>query len=195
MINFRAMLAVAIQVAALSLMAPAHANEDTPLSPAAAPNLSGLHDFDFWIGEWRVHHRRLKERLADSHDWIEFEGTSSVRKTMDGWGNVDDNFLDLPGGAYHGVGIRSYDPISARWAIWWLDGRKPFGDLDPSVKGRFDNGVGTFYADDTFNGKPIRMRFTWSHITPTSAHWEQAYSADGGKTWETNWLMEMQRVK
>jgi len=193
--SFHVALAVSLMTAALGFIIPAYASEDAPPPAAAAPDLSGLHDFDFWIGDWRVHHRRLKERLAGSHEWIEFEGTSSVRKTMNGWGNVDDNFLDMPGGAYYGVGIRSYDPKTARWAIWWLDGRDPFGNLDPPVKGRFDNGVGTFYADDTFKGKPIRVRFTWSHITATSARWEQAFSPDGGKTWETNWLMEMQRVQ
>ena len=75
------------------------------------------------------------------------------------------------------------------WSIWWFDGRTP-SELDPPVTGRFENGVGTFYSDDTFKGKPIRVRFTWSNITAASAHWEQAFSADGGKTWETNWTTD-----
>ena len=112
---------------------------------------------------------------------------------MDGLANMDDNVFDMPGGTYRGVALRSYDPKSGQWAIWWLDGRNPFGDLDPPVKGRFENGVGTFYADDTLRGKPIRVRFIWSHITATSAHWEQAFSPDGGKTWEINWLTDFRR--
>ncbi|HEY0232723.1 MAG TPA: hypothetical protein VGC55_15855, partial [Dokdonella sp.] len=136
---------------------------------------------------------RLKQRLAGSHEWIEFEGTCGNRALMAGWGNVDENAIDLPGDAYRGVGLRSYDPKSGLWSIWWLDGRHPSGDLDPPVRGRFERGVGTFYADDTLNGKPIRVRYQWSKITPTSAHWEQAYSPDAGKTWETNWLMDFQR--
>jgi len=179
----------------------AAAGAAAPAQPAAAPppagdDLSGLHAFDARMGQWRVHHRRLKERLAGSHDWVEFDGTQSGYLTMGGWGNAVENAFDIPGGAYHGLTIRAYDPKTAQWAIWWLDGRDPSGSLDPPMKGRFDNsGVGTFYADDTFKGKPIRVRFTWTHVTPTSGHWEQAYSPDGGKTWETNWTSDFQRIE
>jgi hypothetical protein len=117
-----------------------------------------------------------------------------MRTIMDGYGNVDDNFLGLPGNPYHGVGLRAYDPKTGEWAIWWVDSRMPHNPLDPPVKGRFVDGVGTFYSDDTLRGKPIRVRYTWSHITPRSAQWEQAYSPDGGTTWETNWHMDFERV-
>ena len=187
-------VALAASLIALSLAGPARASEDTPPPPPANVNLTHLHDFDFLVGDWRVHHRRLKERLTDNKEWIEFDGTCSTRKLMDGWANVDDNLLNMPGGAYRGVGLRSYDPVSGRWAIWWLDGRSPFGDLDPPVKGNFQNGVGTFETNTTLRGKTIRMRFTWSHITPNSAVWEQAFSADGGKNWEMNWHMDFTRV-
>jgi hypothetical protein len=185
-------------VTALAVVPPsipnAQANQDAPSPSSDKADLKGLRDFDFWIGEWRVHHRRLKERLADSHEWIEFDGTSSVRKTMGGWGNMDDNVLDMPGGSYRAISLRAFDPKTGQWAIWWLDGRNPAGDLDPAVKGRFDNGIGTFYADDSLRGKPIRVRFTWSHITAKSARWEQAFSPDGGATWEINWVMDMRRA-
>jgi hypothetical protein len=131
---------------------------------------------------------------ADRQTWMEFEGTSSNRPLMDGWGNVEDNVLHPPAGTYRAVGLRSYDAKAGQWAIWWLDGRSPLGPLDPPVQGRFENGVGRFYSDDTLNGKPVRTRYTWSHETPTSARWEQAYSSDGGKTWETNWIMEFRKV-
>ena len=193
--HFSAMLAASTLTAASGLIAPAYCSEDAPPPMHGAADLSHLHDFDFLVGEWRVHHRRLKERLADNHEWIEFEGTCAMRKLMDGWSNVDDNVLDMPGGAYRAVGLRAYDPKTAQWAIWWLDGRNPFGELDPPVKGRFTDGVGNFYADSTLRGKPIRMRFTWSHITPTTAQWEQAFSPDGGKTWEMNWHMDFERVR
>jgi len=171
------------------------ASQDSPTPGQETANLAGLHDFDFLVGSWRVHHRRLKQRLADNHEWVPFEGTCVMQKLMDGYSNVDDNVLNLPEGAYRAVGLRTYDPKTAQWAIWWLDGRMPFNPLDPPVKGGFKNGVGTFETDDTLRGKPIRVRFTWSHITATTAHWEQAYSPDGGKTWETNWLMEFERVE
>jgi len=192
--GFRAVFAAVVAVAILSFGFPAYASQDTPKSLQGTANLSGLHDFDFLVGNWQVHHRKLRQRLANSHTWDEFEGTLSMRKLMDGYANVDDNVFNTPAGAYRGVGLRSYDPKTAQWAIWWLDGRSPFGDLDPPVKGHFVNGVGTFYADDTLRGKPVRVRFVWSKITPTTARWEQAYSADGGKTWEINWVMDFKRV-
>lgn len=165
-------------------------------APSQAPSdLSGLRDFDFLVGEWRVHSRRLKERLAGSDEWIEFDGAITSRKLMEGYANVDDTVFNMPEGVYRGVAPRAYDPRTGQWAIWWIDGRNPFGDLDPPVKGRFVKGVGTFYADDTLRGQPIKVRFTWSHITPTSARWEQAFSADGGKTWETNWTQRLERVR
>ena len=172
-----------------------HAAQDTPKPVVADADLSGLHDFDFLVGEWRVHSRRLKERLAASTDWEEFEGTITSRRLMDGWANVDDTVFHTPQGIYRGVAPRAYDPKSGQWAIWWIDGRNPFGALDPPVKGRFVKGVGTFYADDVLRGKPIKVRFTWSDITPTTARWEQAFSPDGGKTWETNWMQKLERVK
>ncbi|HKA88206.1 MAG TPA: hypothetical protein VKE22_11085 [Haliangiales bacterium] len=156
---------------------------------------TGPRDFDALVGAWKTHHRRLKERLAGSHEWVEFGGTFELRLLMGGFANVDDSVFDAPGGAYRGVGLSAYDAKTGEWAQWGLDGRNPFGELDPPIKGRFENGVGTFYADDTLRGKKIRVRVTWSNITPTSAHWEQAFSPDGGKTWETNWITDFQRVQ
>ena len=153
---------------------------------------TGFSDFDFLVGSWRVHHRRLKERLAGNHDWIEFEGTCAMQKILGGAGNMDDNVLDFPGGAYRAVTLRTYDPAKGQWSIWWFDSRNP-SHLDPPVVGGFKNGVGTFYADDTFKGKPIRVRFLWTNLA-TKPHWEQAFSDDGGKTWETNWIMEFVRI-
>jgi len=191
--NFRITLAAALLAAVVGWVAPAHSGQDNP-KPIEAANLSGLHDFDARVGRWQVHHRRLKERLAGSQEWVEFDGTQTMWKLLDGWANVDENVFKMPGGDYRGVSLRAYDPKTGQWAIWWLDGRNPFGELDPPVKGRFENGVGTFYADDTLRGKTIRVRFIWSRITPTSAHWEQAFSPDGGKTWETNWISDFRRV-
>ncbi len=175
-------------------LAPCVASQDVPAAAAAA-DMSGLHDFDFLVGEWRVHSRRLKEALADSHEWYEFDGTIRSQPLMDGRANVDDTVFNLPTGIYRGVAPRAYDPQTGQWAIWWIDGRNPFGNLDPPVKGRFVGGVGTFYANDTLRGKPIRVRFTWSRITKTTAEWEQAFSPDDGKTWETNWQQKLVRSR
>jgi quinol monooxygenase YgiN len=153
---------------------------------------TGVNDFDFLIGSWRVHHRRLKERLAGNHEWIEFEGMCVMQKILGGAGNMDENFLDFPADAYRAVTLRTYDAAKKQWSIWWIDGRNP-SHLDPPVVGGFKDGAGTFYAGDTFKGKPIRVRFLWTNLT-TKPHWEQAFSDDGGKSWESNWIMEFVRV-
>ena len=156
----------------------------------------GLHDFDFLFGRWQVHHRKLKHRLVNSHEWIEFEGSLFCQPLMGGYANVDDTVFEVPGGAYGGVAVRSFDAKTGQWSIWWLDSRTPLGPMDPPVRGSFHNGVGTFYAnDDTEGGTPVRTRLLWSEITPTSGHWEQAESTDGGKTWETDWIMDLKRVQ
>jgi hypothetical protein len=179
---------LAVVMGSVTAAEPSH-----PAKPAQDANLSGLHDFDFLVGQWRVHHRQLKARLAGSHEWTEFEGSLVTRRLMDGWANVGDNVFNMPGGEVRGVGLRSYDPKTGQWSVWWLDGRDPSADLGAPTKGRFQNGVGIFYSDERYRGKPIRVRVTWSRITSTSAHWEQAFSADGGKSWETNWTSDFTR--
>ncbi len=146
-------------------------------------------DFDFIIGNWAVQHRRLRRRLAGCADWDEFQGSSSTRKVLGGFGNLEDNLLALPEGAYRALALRSYDTASRQWAIWWLDGRSPHA-LDVPVIGGFDDGVGRFYADDCLNGQAIRVRFLWTQPAPARPRWEQAFSADGGERWETNWIMD-----
>jgi hypothetical protein len=150
-------------------------------------------DFDFIIGDWRVHHRRLRDRLVGCTEWLEFEGSSSTRKILGGRGNVEDNLLHLPEGAYRAAAFRSLDVASGNWAIWWLDGRSPH-HLDTPVIGRFEAGQGNFYAEDTLDGRPIRVRFLWLPRSADAARWEQAFSVDAGQTWETNWTMDFERI-
>ncbi|HTU09868.1 MAG TPA: DUF1579 domain-containing protein [Allosphingosinicella sp.] len=150
-------------------------------------------DFDFLHGSWRVRHRRRAQWLAGNEDWTEFDGTCVCQPMLGGLGNVDDNWLELPGGAYRAVTLRAFDPGAGRWSIWWLDSRHP-AQLDVPVVGGFDDGIGRFFADDLYGGRPIRIRFLWSAITGTSAEWRQAFSLDGGATWETNWEMRFTRA-
>jgi hypothetical protein len=173
---------------------PALAYEDPPKPSNSAPDLSGLHAFDFIAGKWKTHHRRLKERLMGSHEWVDFDGTQDAHLLMNGAANMDDNAFNLPSGAYSGVTLRAYDSKTGEWSIWWLDGRMPSVPIDPPVRGKFVNGIGTFYADDTLRGKLIKVRFTWHNLTPTTSHWEQAFSPDGGKTWEVNWTTDFVKV-
>jgi hypothetical protein len=150
-------------------------------------------DFDFQQGRWQVRHRRLKARLAGCTEWETFAGTSEQRPLLGGNGNVEDNLLHLPAGDYRAVALRSYDPEAGTWAIWWLDARNPHA-LDTPVTGRFEQGIGTFYADDTHEGRAVRLRFLWLDTQGDTPRWEQALSADGGESWETNWVMEFSRA-
>ena len=160
---------------------------------SAASATNAVRDFDLFYGTWHARHRKLKQRLAGSGDWVEFEGRQLFLPMLGGAGNMDDNVFDVPGATYRGVSLRAFDPKTQTWAIWWLDGRAP-DKIDVPVIGRFENGVGTFLADDTFEGKPIKVRFLWSRITARSRYWEQAFSPDGGKTWETNWTTEFAKT-
>ncbi|MES1201626.1 MAG: DUF1579 domain-containing protein, partial [Pseudomonadota bacterium] len=107
-------------------------------------------------------------------------------------GNMDDNWIDLPAGAYRAMGIRAFDPETRKWSIWWLDARSQ--SIEPPVRGGFANGVGRFEGDDVFRGQPIKLYFQWSEIAANSARWEQGFSADGGATWEVNWVMHFTRA-
>lgn len=158
----------------------------------AAPNAP--QDFDFILGDWRVQHRRLNARLVGCAEWTSFTGLSSTRQTLGGFGNVEDNLLHFPDGDVRAIAMRSYDPATGSWSIWWLDARHPHR-LDVPVVGRFAEGVGTFYADDSLDGRPIRVRFTWQRNPGGHPTWAQAFSPDGGATWETNWTMEFTRLE
>ena len=172
---------------------PMAKSEETALPPVTAPgDLTGAHDFDFLMGDWRVHHRVNK--AGKGAPWIEFESDCSERPLMGGRANVEEHRFERPTRIDYGVAVRTYDPMTATWAIWWLDSRAPHGDVDPPMKGRFEKGVGTFYSDSTLDGKPIKVRFLWTSIDRQNARWEQSYSGDGGKTWEVNWIMDFRRV-
>jgi len=158
--------------------------------PTARP--AGAETFDFLHGSWNVRHRRLVRRLADDDTWAEFGGTMTCRSIMAGLGNFDENVLDLPEGRYEACTLRMFEPASGDWSIRWIDGRDPA--FDPPVRGGFVDGVGTFLGTDTCDGVAVDVRYLWSDATPSSARWEQAFSPDGGRTWETNWIMEFERA-
>ena len=150
-----------------------------------------VHDFDFWFGHWNIRNERLKQRLVGSQDWETFDAVGDCHAILGGIGNMD-SFDSNWNGGFRGMSLRLFDLEKKQWSIWWTSSRT--GRLEPPVVGVFRDGVGTFEGDDTQDGRPVRLRFTWSHITPTGAHWEQAMSADSGATWETNWRMYMTRI-
>jgi len=151
----------------------------------------GRGDFDFFIGQWRIHNRRLRERLKGSMAWEEFEAAAVARKILGGLGNFDEITMDRASGPVHGMTLRLYDPIAHQWSLYWADSLH--GILETPMIGSFENGRGAFFAQEVFEGKRVFSRFIWSNITATSCRWEQALSADGGKSWETNWIMEFER--
>lgn len=189
----RSILHLSLLAAATNFL-PSGAAQGVTLPETAPMTTDPSHDFDFFFGSWHVKHHQLQGRLVNSTTWLDFDGTCDARPIMAGAGNMDDNVINKPGGSYRAATFRAFDPVSKTWAIWWLDGRTPHNPVDPPMIGSFRDGIGTFLADDTFEGKKIRVRFLWSHITATSCHWEQAFSADGEKTWETNWVMENTRT-
>jgi hypothetical protein len=150
----------------------------------------GAHDFDFLHGRWEVRNRRLRARLAGADEWEEFTATNECRALPGGLANQDVYRTEFwPG--FVGLAQRFYDPERGLWSIYWADNRR--GVLDPPVVGAFAGDTGTFEGEDRFEGRPIRVRFRWSRIASGRPRWEQAFSADGGRTWETNWVMEMTR--
>ena len=152
----------------------------------------GRNDFDFLIGAWKVHHRMLKERLKGSGDWAEFKGNMVSRKILNGVGNMDDNIIQMKTSPVHAITLRLFNLVSKEWSIYWSTDRT--GILDVPVIGGFKDGRGEFYSQEIFEGRHMYSRFIWSKITANSCQWEQAFSEDGGKTWETNWIMEFERV-
>ena len=150
---------------------------------------NAIHDFDFLRGSWRVYNRRLLKRLQEADEWETFEAmTPENAPVLDGLGNIDE--LHSEDGPI-GMSLRLFNRETGQWSIYWVSHRD--GVLQPPVVGGFKDGVGIFDGADVWDGKPIRVRFTWSDITPTSARWEQAFSPDGGKTWETNWFTDFRR--
>ncbi len=153
-----------------------------------APATDGTHDFDFLHGRWTVKHRLLRARGAGSGEWTEHLGTADTRPLLGGLCNVEEHRST---GRASGVALRCYDPAAKRWAIYWVSDRD--GLLGPAVHGGFAGDEGLFYGDDTFEGRPIKVQFRWQKLSPAAARWEQAFSFDGGKSWEPNWVMEFQR--
>jgi len=146
-------------------------------------------DFDFLVGTWTVANRRLKQRLAGCTEWEEFTSTSRCWNLFGGAANIDE--FSFPDGT-NGLTLRLLDPATKEWSLNWSSSET--GTLLPPVVGHFDATLGRFSGDDAHDGTPVRVRYIWSGMTPTAARWEQAFSTDGGQTWETNWVMEFSRV-
>jgi len=146
----------------------------------------GQNDFDFEIGTWKTHLKRRLRPLTGSNTWVEYEGTSVVKKVLNGKANLVELTVDGPAGHIEGLSLRLYNPQSRQWSLNFANVND--GTLTPPSIGEFKNGRGEFYNQDSLNGRSILVRFVISDITPTSCRFEQSFSDDGGKTWETNWI-------
>ena len=156
----------------------------------------GQHDFDFLVGSWKFHLKRLVRRLAGSNEWVEFDGTTVCRKVLDGRVEVEEMNVYSADKHTHiqGLALRLYNPESRQWSIYRANAADGVLEPNPMV-GQFSNGRGEFYNQQIYEGRAIYARFVWSNVTTNSPHFEQAFSADGGKTWETNWITDQTREK
>jgi hypothetical protein len=170
--------------------------EGTP-SEAEKPSLpasemhEGVHDFDFNFGSWKTHIRRLQNPLTGSRTWTEYDGTSAVSKVWGGRASLFELDATGPAGHIEGVGLRLFNPQSHQWTLNWANGTD--GVMTTPMVGSFVHGQGQFYDQEEFRGRIIMSRNGFSDITPDSSRFEQAFSDDAGKTWETNWIMTFTR--
>jgi hypothetical protein len=154
----------------------------------------GQHDFDFEVGNYKIHLKRLLHPLTGSTSWVEFDGTSVTRKVWDGRAQLEEFETESPAaGHIEGLTLRLYNPQSHQWSLYWATSKG--GPIYPPQIGEFKNGRGEFFGQDTLNGKAIFIRFVWSDTTTNTPHFEQSFSDDGGKTWEVNWITDQTRVK
>jgi hypothetical protein len=174
---------------------PAKTQAPPAQAQLASSDQDGPHGFDFEIGTWKIHLKRLEGRLVHSNKWVEFDGISVTRKVWDGRANLEEFEVDSPTGHIEGLTLRLYDPQTHQWSLYW--GTNKSGTLGAPTIGEFKNGRGEFYDTEPSgpNGRSVLVRFVWSNITPDSAHFEQSFSDDGGKTWEVNWITDQTRVK
>lgn len=174
-------------VAAISLLAMSLSSRD----PARR---NGEHDFDFEIGNWKTHISRLQRPLSGDTTWLEYEGTSVVKKVWNGRGNTVELEVDGPAGRHiQGLSLRLYNPRSHQWSLNFVNAA--VGTMSVPTVGGFKDGRGEFFDWEDYNGRMILVRNVWKDITPTSCRFEQSYSDDGGKTWELNWVATDTRIR
>lgn len=149
----------------------------------------GAGDFDFFIGGWNVSNERLKQRFAGSDDWETFAATSHCRKLLGGTAHIDE--IDIPAKSISGINLAVFDGKEGAWSLHWKDSVSRV--FFPALRGRFEGKRGAFYGDDMDGGRPVKVRFLWL-VSESAPRWEQAFSIDGGQSWQTNWIMKFTRA-
>jgi hypothetical protein len=167
--------------------------QDAAKSPSAtAVERDGQRDFEPLLGSWKYHLKRRMHPLTGSDSWVEFDGTGACNKVWDGRAELDTVELDGPSGHIEGLTLRTYNPQTHQWSLYWANSKD--GTVVAPQIGEFKDGRGEFYAQDSLNGKIIFVRFVWTNLNTKSPHFEQSFSNDGGKTWEINWITDQTRV-
>jgi hypothetical protein len=159
------------------------------ISPAISSSSS---DFDFYFGKWNIKNKKLKTRLVDSEEWIEFDAIEEASPLLRGFGNMNRFVTSLDGKPFEGMAVRLFNPQTKLWSIYWADSNVV--SFDPPQVGSFDGDIGKFYAWDVFNGQQVLVLFQWDKSDPDYPVWSQAFSTDRGKTWEWNWYMYASRA-
>jgi hypothetical protein len=180
-----------LRIALLICLVSATVVATEPASPAPVAERDGSHHFDPLLGRWKYHLKRRLKPLTGSNAWIDLEGTGLCRKIWDG-AMVEQAVFDGAGTHIEGVVVRLYDPQSHQWRLYWANRKN--GILDPPQVGQFKDGRGEFFAQDTIDGKVLLVRFAWTNLDTKAPHFEQSYSADGGKTWEVNWITDQTKI-
>jgi len=189
---------ITLAMASLALVlavSPAIAQTPVPAAKAAAVR-DGSHDFDWMVGTWKAHLKKLVNPLTGSTTWIEFDGTQRTWLAWGGKSAMDEFVVEDPATKTRidALTVRLYNPAQDQWSIYWANATNGEFSL-PATVGRWTNGRGEFYDHESIGGRWILVRYVWSGITPTSAHFEQSFSVDGGKTWEANWISDLTRAK
>jgi hypothetical protein len=191
-----ARLFAAATFAVLLAVIPASAQTPAVAEPAMPAARDGSKDFDWMLGNWKADLKKLVNPLTGSTTWVAYEGTQTTNKVLNGKAVVDEFVVDSPASktSVEALTVRLYNPANQTWSIYWANAKN--GEFSmPATVGRWTNGRGEFYDHEQLNGRWILVRYVWSDVTPTSAHFEQAFSADGGKTWEVNWISNITRTK
>jgi hypothetical protein len=196
--QYKSLLACALLVGFLFLLTQEIQDHHATVQAlqTASNQRDGQHDFDYAVGTWKIHLKRLKKRLVGSNEWIELDGTVACRKILDGKAEVEEMNVESADKSLHiqGLAVRLYNPKSHQWSIYWADAGDGVMEQNPMV-GQFTDGRGEFYNQQMFQGRAVYARFTWTGVTTNTPHFEQAFSADGGKTWETNWITDQTKEK
>ena len=158
-----------------------------------AEHRDGQHDFDWEIGSWKTRLSRLLHPLTGTDEWIEYVGTTVVRKVWDGRANLVELSVEGPDGRFEGLNLRLYDPRARQWSLYYANAATD--TLGPPSVGEFRDGRGEFYSQETFNDRTILVKFVISVVTPDSARFEQSFSDDGGRSWELNWIATDTRIE